>query len=1078
MALTPEEVQEEQLTAMQEMAQAMKRTAEIQEEANKRTQTLYEKASRDKTADLETQQKYNKDLTADANKRLRIEESTNTDLRKTLDDRLSIEKKVITEAKKKIGDEKFNEIQRGNFFRDQLEKYSQGALAYGGVTSTFRDLNKTQQKQLVDSSRTQLKLQQEQDKFAQTVQKLANPAALVGSMTGGFSTLSGALDTGKDALIKLAGGGIGATVGLELTSGAAKATAAAFEGAAKAAIGMAKSVLNGERGLAVGAKATQTFWESVNGASSSLGTLMMTVGSVALLFAPMTFGLSAVAGAGLIAGGSLLKVGASANSVYQSFKVLAAEINDKLYNAFEELGKLSMTGADGMEGIGNMMHSMGLTSGEFEKYGKIITANSKEMKMFGSTAAEGVKKFVEAAGEIAGPDSDIGRTFRLMGISIEDQIEHTAKYMALQARLGIQQDKNSTQLRDSTKSYIEELDRIAELTGATRKEQETAREAVMKIEELRAAILDEQDKKEKGDTGADARIERLQRYLNVATTFQQMGDAKMAKGAATTGSANGAIIGEEGSAFYIMAQRQGLLKGLEQGGMSKEAIALAARRAYVEQTQSMSGVMRYGSNVGPLAGSAVIAGETKATDAQFIKREAEEKSKLGDKYNQQEFIERLAEERKAKDPTTGQNVNNRIELQKNAINADKFVLGFVKDNFGSFTKATDHFTDAVNLFKDLIGWKKQEEKPGPARAEAAARVQAEINVTEATSKREKLEQEKGRGDPETINARKEEMMARREAERKRAEEESISRRRTQQSDVSGPPSSRQVNPPATNLANLVGRGEGGYNSANTGVAGKSAGNYKLTDMTVGEVQKLQKTGKVHAAGRYQVIPKTFAEAIDALGLKESDKFDEKTQDKIFNDFLIGSKRPAVQALLAGKDGATFEDAIMDMAKEFASIGVPKKVHRPKGDGYPAGNVDVGQSYYEGVAGNHASIGPDEVKQMLLQEFKQRNPNKEPPKAKYGGLFDGPSSGYQVELHGREAVVPMPNPNAMLASNDSQSVQKDPLSSVMKPEPVQANNDNGVLMELFQMLSSKMDTLSDHMASGNDTREELLKYSRV
>jgi hypothetical protein len=100
-----------------------------------------------------------------------------------------------------------------------------------------------------------------------------------------------------------------------------------------------------------------------------------------------------------------------------------------------------------------------------------------------------------------------------------------------------------------------------------------------------------------------------------------------------------------------------------------------------------------------------------------------------------------------------------------------------------------------------------------------------------------------------------------------------------------------------------------------------------------------------------------------------------------------------------------------------------------------------------------------------------------PHAKFGGLFNGPLSGYPVTLHGRETVTPMPNPNSLVASNEASTVQKEPLPTATPAAPT-ANADSGVLLELFKMLSDKMDTLSDHMASGNDTREELLKYSRV
>ena len=64
---------------------------------------------------------------------------------------------------------------------------------------------------------------------------------------------------------------------------------------------------------------------------------------------------------------------------------------------------------------------MGLTVAEFDKFKTVITANAKEMKMFGSTAAEGVKTFAKVSGELY--KSEMGKTLELMGITAEEQYE-------------------------------------------------------------------------------------------------------------------------------------------------------------------------------------------------------------------------------------------------------------------------------------------------------------------------------------------------------------------------------------------------------------------------------------------------------------------------------------------------------------------------------------------------------------------------------------------------------------------------------------------------------------------------------
>ena len=118
-------------------------------------------------------------------------------------------------------------------------------------------------------------------------------------------------------------------------------------------------------------------------------------------------------------------------------------------------------------------------------------------------------------------------------------------------------------------------------------------------------------------------------------------------------------------------------------------------------------------------------------------------------------------------------------------------------------------------------------------------------------------------------------------------------------------------------------GKKGYNAYNNGTAGKGSMNYNLTDMTVGEVMALQALPKgdsrrVFAAGKYQAIPATLAGAVNTLGIDKNAKFSPEMQDYIFSNYLVGAKRPELEAYIKGKSAnkARAEDAI---AREFASI---------------------------------------------------------------------------------------------------------------------------------------------------------------
>lgn len=201
---------------------------------------------------------------------------------------------------------------------------------------------------------------------------------------------------------------------------------------------------------------------------------------------------------------------------------------------------------------------------------------------------------------------------------------------------------------------------------------------------------------------------------------------------------------------------------------------------------------------------------------------------------------------------------------------------------------------------------------------------------------------------------------------------------TEQSVGDGQAPSRIPIPGRGRLTDLVvagesGRGPEAYNAVN--YAALNAGfqvtsSKKMTEMTIGEVLEMQKTmPKSSAVGRYQIIQETLRGAVDTLGLPLTQRFDEQTQDRIFNEVLIGSKRQNLSNFIQGKSD-NIDAAMLDLSKEFASMPVPYNVTRPRGAGGrndPGGQVMAGQSYYHGLVGNRANKTINEVRAALLSE---------------------------------------------------------------------------------------------------------------
>jgi hypothetical protein len=178
---------------------------------------------------------------------------------------------------------------------------------------------------------------------------------------------------------------------------------------------------------------------------------------------------------------------------------------------------------------------------------------------------------------------------------------------------------------------------------------------------------------------------------------------------------------------------------------------------------------------------------------------------------------------------------------------------------------------------------------------------------------------------------------------------------------------------AITIGNIIAKGEsanaGGYNAANRGTKGGKivpvSEPQNLTGMTVGEIMQRQsiKFGsrdedkKLFAVGKYQVIPDTLKDAVKELKIDPSEKFTPELQERIFKDYLITKKRPAIAKYLNSptEDPKLLKEAIKATSLEWASVADPDKTGT--------------QSHYG--SGNKASISVKELGEALKQEREKK-----------------------------------------------------------------------------------------------------------
>lgn len=214
----------------------------------------------------------------------------------------------------------------------------------------------------------------------------------------------------------------------------------------------------------------------------------------------------------------------------------------------------------------------------------------------------------------------------------------------------------------------------------------------------------------------------------------------------------------------------------------------------------------------------------------------------------------------------------------------------------------------------------------------------------------------------------------------------------------------------TELSNLIGRGEGGYDSYNRGHAGDARAPVAVSGMTIGAIMQRQSLpasdpDRLFAVGKFQMVPGTMAETVRALHIDPSTRFTPALQDRMFAEHLIDGKRPQVHDYITGASSgaAGLQGAQLALAREFASVADPR----------------TGRSYYDGdSAGNRSSITATQTQSALDAMRTRYHANVQAgmtPDRAYAALGGGaaqPAANAHGDVH-----APRTRPNPVLREGD-------------------------------------------------------------
>lgn len=102
-----------------------------------------------------------------------------------------------------------------------------------------------------------------------------------------------------------------------------------------------------------------------------------------------------------------------------------------------------------------------------DMFASLISQNADSMRLLGNTTSQGATVFAKLAKDMR--SGDIGRRLLNMGFTTEELTEGLGNYIDLQARLGRAGQMSNAQLVQGSQTYLTELDRLARVTGQSRK---------------------------------------------------------------------------------------------------------------------------------------------------------------------------------------------------------------------------------------------------------------------------------------------------------------------------------------------------------------------------------------------------------------------------------------------------------------------------------------------------------------------------------------------------------------------------------------------------------------------------------
>jgi len=227
------------------------------------------------------------------------------------------------------------------------------------------------------------------------------------------------------------------------------------------------------------AKKTGNFAEEIEDTTSVLGDFGRGLSMVGGMF---TKGIGMAAGAVTGLATEFMGTSVSMSDFASQLPIVGNALGGILQvveGSVKEFRTLSEVGASFGNNIVEMNMAAANAGMSLESFSGFVVNQSQNMMLLGGTTSNGAKEFGKLIKSLP------RKEFMGMGYEMDALAEHTAEYMEQQAMQGRLAGKSQAQLKAGSEQYLMQIDRLAKVTGKSRKEAE----ALLKKQSAEANVM-------------------------------------------------------------------------------------------------------------------------------------------------------------------------------------------------------------------------------------------------------------------------------------------------------------------------------------------------------------------------------------------------------------------------------------------------------------------------------------------------------------------------------------------------------------------------------------------------------------